>query len=254
MKQLVLHLKPIEKLPVVSFYHKLVDHTSNLSAIGFYTAQLTEMRGYKHSTPISNNCFLDNFYPIKTEKNPKSYLMYFPAGDLSSQVDAYFNALLFAKALNRTLLVPPLVFVEEHTTCSLDILIDTSHSIDQISWEEYSNKNIVKPQIQRIVSFESLESLGDSRNFEEILLDTYGWRSMGLKLSLLVYSGEHASIIQNYSDCGDQILVFQQLHTVFDSYNYKPHDRMPIESPIAHSKFFEEILKRTVFCLWRKYV
>lgn len=243
LNQISIKIKPIEKLPVISFYHNLVSDISSLAALGLYTAQLAEMRGYKSQKYAFENCLPDNFFPIKRIKYKEKYLLYLPIGNLSRQLDAYLNALSFAKTLNRILLVPPLIFREKQTSCPLYSLIDPSKSTKRMTWEEFSNQAVMKPQLDRIISYESAQSPNENDMFDKILLNTYGWKKLGLKLGFLVHSGELQSILKNYDSCTDEILAFWQMHTVFDSYNYNLRDWLssnPETISFIHANIFRE--------------
>ncbi len=127
----VVHMDDVRSLPIVSFHFDLVLDSYSLAQRGYASRRIAEARGWQSaiydreesSCPL---CILDSIsFPVgeppKAQDcttalagSPRQFLIYEPSGSILEQLDQLQSAVSLSAALDRTLIIPPLI--AEHSS------------------------------------------------------------------------------------------------------------------------------------------
>lgn len=131
-ERLLAEMKPLRELPILSFHHERVRDMHSLTQLGLFTVRLMTQAGWDHSKyQVNPPCILDSLtFPLLEQtmegvEAQTRYLLYEPQGSLAHQMTALRNGIAYAKMLNRTLVVPPVVAPGNHSVqVALERIVD----------------------------------------------------------------------------------------------------------------------------------
>lgn len=223
--RIVAEMKPLRELSVISFHHEKVPSIHSLAQLGLYTVYLMRGANWDHSLYTTNpGCVLDNIaFPVEArmDASKEKYLLYEPQRSLGHQINALRNAVAFAKILNRTLIIPPLVGPNNASiTVPIQGLIGVPQDTEMIKTQ--SLDDFVASHhgwIERIVQFvpwrqrtnEQLSMMRDDLLTQRGVIPAH-------QVILHSFPTNEADIRGNFSACHDEVLAFRHLFGSFDRF------------------------------------
>jgi hypothetical protein len=255
-ERLLAEAKPLRELPVVSFHHELVKDVYSLAQLGARVVTLMEKYGWDHGRyRLNPNCMLDDVtFPIFDDGwSGEKYLLFASQLSLGHQLNALQNAAAYAKVLNRTLVVPPLVAPKNVSLTIpasriIELNVSASLFVPMITLEEFAATH--NGWIDRIVHLVpwSIRKSKMMNLMDDELLNRAGLIPASVAV-LHVFSGYQDQISRSFGGCHDRVLAFRHLFGSFDTFT-KPEDQASYRAWVHEVFSFSahvQRLKNTIF-------